>query len=177
MSADIPGMPPAPPPAPPNGGSGRSRRRLLIASIVLNVFLIGAIAAGVAVRHGPHFFDGDRVRPPRPFEMPSPHRIRAVLPDSARPVAQAMFDAHRDEVRGKIKSLFEARRQVAAAIRAEPFDRPRLDAAMAELRLKEVDAADTVQTILADLLTELDAESRDRVASLLDVRNGPDEPR
>ena len=162
---------------PPAGGAGRSRRRLLIASIMLNVFLIGAVGAGLAVRHGPHLFDGDRVRPPRPFEMPSPRRIRAALPDSARPVAEALFDAHREEVRGKIAALFDARREVAAAIRAEPFDRARLDAVMAALRTREVDVATTVQTIFADLAAELDADSRARMAALLDVRRGADDPR
>lgn len=167
----------APAPVPPAAGVGRSRRRLLIASVVLNVFLIGAIGAGLAMRHGPHLFDGDRVRPPRPFEMPSPRKIRAALPDSARPVAEAMFAAHRSEVRGKIGALVDARRQVAAAIRAEPFDRAALDAALAALRLREADVADTVQSMIADLASELDADSRSRIAALLDVRHESDHPR
>jgi uncharacterized membrane protein len=166
-----------PAPGSPDTGGRRSRRRLLIASIVLNVFLIGAIGAGVAMRHGPHFFDGDRVRPPRPFEMPSPRKIRAALPDSARPVAEAMFTAHRGEVREKIGALIDARRQVAAAIRAEPFDRAALDMAMATLRTREADVAGKVQSIIADLVTELDADSRARIATLLDVRHEPDHPR
>lgn len=172
MSASAPDTPQTP----PNGG-GRTRRRLLVASIVLNVFLIGAIAAGIAARHGPHLFDGERVRPPRPFEMPSPRRIRAALPEESRPVAEAMFEARRDEVRGKIDALFEARREVAAAIRAEPFDRPRLDAAMAALRMREADVAGTVQSIVADLAARLDADSRTRIADLLDVHHDRGQPR
>lgn len=168
---------PSSPPASSRPGAGRSRRWLLVASIVLNVFLIGAIGAGVAMRHGPHIFDGDRVRPPRPFEMPSPRKIRAALPESARPAAEAMFAAHRGEVREKIGALIEARRQVAVTIRAEPFDRPALDAALAALRMREADVAGTVQSIIADLATELDADSRARIAALLDVRHEPDHPR
>jgi uncharacterized membrane protein len=171
-----PSADPGAPPAPPSSGGGRTRRRLLIASIVLNVFLIGAIGAGVAARHG-HFFDGDRVRPPRPFELPSPRKIRAVLPEESRPVAEAMFAAHREEMRGKIAALFEARRQVAAAMRAEPFDRVALEAAFVALRAREADVAGTAQGIIADLTAELDAESRSRIAELLDVRREPDQPR
>lgn len=162
--------------APPAGGNGRQPRRLLVASILLNVFLIGVIAAGATARHGP-FFHGGHDRPLRPFEMPSPRKIRAALPDSARPVAEAMFAAHRDEVRLKIRAMIEARRAVAAAIGAEPFDRTALDAALATLRSREADLASTVQTIIADLAEGVDAQSRSRIAALLEVRRGPDEPR
>lgn len=157
--------------------NGRPRRRLLIASILLNVFLIGAIGAGVIARHGPHLFDGGRERPPRPFEMPSPRKIRAVLPEASRPIADAMFAAHRAEVEAKIGALVEARLAVAAAIRAEPFDRAALDAALAALRSLEIEMAGTVQGIIADLAAELDADSRERLAKLLETRRGPDEPR
>lgn len=169
--------PPDPAAPPPAGGAGRTRRRLLIASILLNVFLIGAIGAGIAARHGPHLFDGDRVRPPRPFELPSPRKIRAALPEESRAVAEAMFAAHRDEMRGKIRAMFEARRQVAAAMRAEPFDRAALDEAFLALRAHEADVAGTAQGIIADLTAELDVESRTRIAELLDVRRDPDKSR
>jgi uncharacterized membrane protein len=164
--------------AAPAGGNGRRpRRRLLVASILLNVFLVGVIAAGVAARHGGPFFDDGHGRPARPFEMPSPRKIRAVLPDSARPVAEEMFAAHRDEVRLKIRAMIEARRAVAQAMRAEPFDRAALDGALAELHGRESEVAATVQGIIADLATRLDADSRGRIATLLEVRRGPDEPR
>jgi uncharacterized membrane protein len=171
-------FPPDPAGAAPAGApTGRKRRRLLIASILLNVFLIGAIGAGAIARHGPHFFDGGRERPPRPFEMPSPRKIRAALPEEARPIADALFAAHREEMATKIGMLIEARRAVATAIRAEPFDRAALDAALATLRSLEVEMAGTVQAIIADLAEDLDAESRDRLAKLLETRRGPDEPR
>jgi len=163
---------------PPSGApaNGRPQRRLLIASILLNVFLIGAIGAGVMARHGPHLFDGGRERPPRPFEMPGPRKIRAALPEESRPIADALFAAHRDEMAARIGALVEARRAVAAAIRAEPFDRTALDAALGALRSLESEMAGTVQGIIADLATELDADSRNRLAKLLETRRGPDEP-
>lgn len=166
---------PDPAGAPPAGG--RRRRRLLIGSILLNVFLIGAIGAGVAARHGPHFFHGDRERPLRPFEMPGPRKIRAALPEESRPIADAMFAAHRDEMAAKIGALIEARRTVADAIRAEPFDRAALDTALAALRSQEAEMAGAAQTIIADLAEQLDADSRDRLAKLLETRRGPAEPR
>ena len=168
----------APAGAPPAGGAGRRpRRRLLTVSILLNVFLIGVIAAGAVTRHGGPFFHAVHDRPLRPFEMPSPRKIRAALPESARPVAEALFAEHRDEVLLKIRAMIEARRAVAAAMRAEPFDRAALDGALATLRAREGELASTVQTHIADLATRLDAESRARIATLLEVRRGPDEPR
>lgn len=160
---------------PPTGSRRSTRRVLLVASIVLNVFLIGVIGAGLAARHG--VFHSPHDRPARPFEMPSPRKIRAVLPEADQPVAEAIFAAHRDEVRQKIRAMAEARRAVAAAMRAEPFDRAALDAALAELRSREAELASTVQQAIADLVEKIDAESRGRIATLLEFRRDRDQSR
>lgn len=149
----------------------RLRRWLLVASLVLNVFLIGGIAAGLVVRHGPPFFGHDR---PRLMGLPSPHKIRAALPDSADPAIDAAFAAHRQDMRVRIRALVEARHQVAAAMRAEPFDRAALDSALATLRDREAEVASGAQSAIAELAAGLDPDSRSRLAELIDIRRDPD---
>lgn len=150
----------------------RLRRWLLVASLVLNVFLIGGVAAGLVAQHGVPFFGGhDR---PRLMGLPSPHRIRAALPESAQPAIDAVFATRRQEMRPRIRALVEARQGVAAAIRAEPFDRAALEGALATLREREAAVAAGAQSAIAELASGLDADSRARLAELIDIRRNPD---
>lgn len=151
--------PPAPLPRP--------RRWLLVGSLVLNVFLIGGIAAGLVVRHGPPFFGHDR--PARLIGMPSPHKIRDALPANAQNVIDGVFEAHRRDMHSRIGQLREARRAVAAAMRAEPFDPAGLDAALAGLRAREAEVASAAHGAIAELAATLDPESRARLAELVDM--------
>ncbi len=151
----------------------RLRHWLLVASLVLNVFLIGAFAAGLAARHGP-FFGHDR--PSRMMAMPTLHKIREALPESAQPVVEGIFDAHRQDMRRRIGELRETRRAVAAAIRAEPFDPAALGAALAELREREADVASAAHEAVAELAAKLDPEARDRLAELVEIRRRGDAP-
>ncbi len=162
-------------PGTPSQGSpaARPRRWLLVASLALNLFLVGAIGAGIAVRHGPHLFDVGRDRAPRLIGMPSPHKIRAAVPDSARPIVDALFEAHRADMRARIGGLVAARHAVAEAIRAEPFDAAALAATMADLRARQDAVAEGAQGLMAELAGRLDPDSRDRIAALIDVRHGP----
>lgn len=153
----------------------RLRHWLLVTSLVLNVFLIGGIAAGLAVRHGSPFFGHDR--PSRMMAMPTPHKIRAALPESAQPVIEGIFDAHRQDMRSRIGRLRDARRAVAAAIRAEPFDPAVLGAALAELRAREGEVASAAHEAVAELAAKLDPDSRARLAELVEIRRRGDQQR
>lgn len=148
----------------------RLQHWLLVASLVLNVLLIGGIAAGLVARHGAPFFDGHDRR--RMMGLPSPHKIRDVLPDSAEPAIDAAFSGHRQEMRTSIDALIEARRQVAAVMRAEPFDRAALEDALAKLRDREAAVARGAQAAIGDLAAGLDDESRARLAELIQISRG-----
>ena len=65
----------------------------------------------------------------------------------------------------------------ATALAPGTARRAALDDALATLRDREGEVASTVQALIADLAAKLDADSRDRIAALLEVRRGPDEPR
>jgi uncharacterized membrane protein len=69
--------------------------------------------------------------------------------------------------------LFAARQVVADAIKAEPFDRAKLETAFAALREHDAAMAAGAQDWLVDFVAGLDPEGRAKVAELLTRRHKP----
>jgi len=145
----------------------KSVRLLLIASLALNLFVVGAVATSWIAGHGWSFGLGAERQRVRLIGLPSPRQLRAILPERDHPALEALRDQHRPEIRPRLRALIEAREQVAAAVRAEPLDRPALEAALAHLRETEIVAAGSVHEMFADLMERLDPESRAKVADTL----------
>lgn len=144
-------------------------RVALVVSLALNLFALGALSTawlgprpwGRVLREG---------RRPSVVGMPNPRQLRAALPERDRPLIADALRAHGPEIRQRIRDLAAARADVAEAIRAEPFDRGRLEAAMATLRERETAVATVTQGMVVDLVSRLDAEGRARVADLVPAR-------
>ena len=147
-------------------------RIVLILSLALNLFGIGAITAS-AVTHDGWLAEmvGSRDHRLRIMGIPSSRQLRAALPENDQAILEQVLDVHRPKLREKLRDLFAARRTVAEAVRAEPFDRARLDAAFAALREREASIAAEAQATISDLIARLDAEGRDTVAELLTTRH------
>ncbi|WP_119460428.1 periplasmic heavy metal sensor [Rhodospirillaceae bacterium SYSU D60014] len=154
------------------GRLSKPMRVLLVLSLALNLFGAGAIAASAVMDRGwlAGAFGLHHHRPPRIMGMPNPRQLHAVLPESGRVILKETLDAHRPRFRENLRGLFAARRAVAEAIKADPFDRTRLEAAFTTLRDREANVATAAQATMADLVSRLDADERDAVAELLTVR-------
>jgi uncharacterized membrane protein len=148
-------------------GLSRRTRIVLVVSLALNVFALGALASAW-VLGGPGF--GASHRPARFIGLPLPRQLQAALPERDHGLLRTTLDAHRPEIRTRIRAIFAARRAVADAIRAEPFDRARLEAALAALREKEGATAEEAHRMMTDLAAKLDAGGRAKVAELITVR-------
>ncbi len=145
----------------------RNRRTLvLIASLVLNVVLVAAVAtAGVKVA-----FDDDR-RPDHrrpPFSIPGPHQLKEVLPPEDHPVLETVLSTHRSILSARIGAVHDARRAAAEALRLDPPDAARTAAALDALRRSEAAVAEGVYAMAADLLARLDGDGRKAVAALME---------
>ena len=151
------------------GSLSRRMRILVIASLALNVFGIGAIAADAIMSRGHGGLFGD-CRPPRFTGLPSPRELREALPEDDHAKLNALMEANRAQFRQRLDALFAARQQVADAIRAEPFDRAKLETAFAALREREAAMATGTQDWLATFVAQLEPESRAKVAELLTRR-------
>lgn len=140
-------------------------RITLIVSLLANVLLIAALAT-TAFRHG-HRGPGG---PDKFGLLLSPRAIAETMHDDERAMFRGILEAHRAQVRGGWRGMHTARGGIDAALRADPFDRTRLDAAFAELRQHGTRTADHVQDAIGDFAEKLDADGRARLADALKKR-------
>jgi uncharacterized membrane protein len=153
------------------GSLSRRMRILVIASLALNVFGIGAIAADTIMGQDGRGGLFGYCRPPRFMGLPSPRELREVLPENDQAKLNQLMEANKARFRQRLDALFAARQQVADAIRTEPFERGKLEAAFAALREREAAMAAGSQAWLADFIARIGPESRAKVAELLTRRH------
>jgi uncharacterized membrane protein len=155
------------------GSLSRRMRILLIASLALNVFGIGAIAADAVMNRDGHGGLFGHCRPPRFMGLPSPRELREVLPETDQVMLNELLQANKARFRERLNELFAARQLVADAVKAEPFDRAKVETAFAALRESEAAMAAFAQGWLAEFAARLDPERRALVAELLTRRHKP----
>ncbi|MFO0989547.1 MAG: periplasmic heavy metal sensor [Alphaproteobacteria bacterium] len=125
---------------------------VLVVSLALNFFGAGLIAAGVGFRQQLAGFDRSILQLAERF----PREIR-------RAVAADLI-ARREEGFTALDELRAARREMFAAMRAEPLDRMRLERAMAAVRAKTQTLQAFGQSALAAALAAASAETRAKIA-------------
>ena|SRR5262245_13654394 len=155
------------------GNLSRPVRLLIVGSLALNLFGIGAIAADAIMDDGHGGLFGGHGRPPRFMGLPSPRELREVLPEADRAKLDELLKANRDRFHQRLDAMFAARQRVADAIKAEPFDRANLVTAFAALREQEAGMAAGAQEWLVEFIAGLDPDGRAKVAELLTRRRKP----
>jgi uncharacterized membrane protein len=155
----------------------RPMRVLVIGSLALNLFGIGAIAADAIMDRDHHGGLFGHCPPPRFTGLPSPRELREVLPESDQARLDDLLKKHRPQFRERMDALQAARQAVADAIKAEPFDRDKLAAAFGALREPQADMTAGAQDWLVEFVAGLDPDGRAKVAELLTRRHkAPDKP-
>lgn len=145
----------------------RSLRYILLASLALNLAL-GVSLAWLAFKPG-HPPAEARSREPRP--MFHPEALRRALPAERRELIDGVLASHREAMHARIGRMAQAREGVREAMRADPFERERLDAAFAKLREDESRTAQEAHALLADLAAKATPEERERLSSLIAGRH------
>ncbi|HYM31198.1 MAG TPA: periplasmic heavy metal sensor [Candidatus Cybelea sp.] len=128
---------------------GRALRIGLIASLVVNLLLVGLIAGHML--RGPWFGREGGL----PIE-----RVTGPMPPDVRETVRATLRELRPHIRDKIKAVREAREQVHDAFVASPFDAEKLKAAFANLREKTLAVQQDVQAAIADAIAKMPPEKR-----------------
>lgn len=132
-------------------------RKLAIAlcvSLALNLFLAGFLAARAAFGRRPH---GPR-DPRGPFAA-----MMEGEPGEADVVREVMR-RHHDALRGERSRLRDARREVTEALAADPFERARLERALAETRAHTAASQRAMHDALVEIVDGLEPEQRGRFA-------------
>jgi uncharacterized membrane protein len=112
---------------------------------------------------------------PRFMGLPSPRELRDVLPESDQAKLDSLIQANKDRFHQRLDALFAARQGVADAIKAEPFDRAKLETAFGALREQEAGMAAGAQDWLVEFVAGLDPAGRAKVAELLTRRHKPED--
>jgi uncharacterized membrane protein len=166
--------------SPPNAEQPGRSRRWLVASVLLNVLLIGVLIGAAINRHD----DG-----PAPGDGP-PVMQRGGAFTADRELAEAIFAAlTRDErrqarrelrrswgnLRARREAVSAARQKLRQALTAEPFDGEAVADAMDAMRREELAVRLEIEKRLLALLARLDPEARARLVERFD--NPPARPR
>jgi len=139
---------------------------VLLASLALNLFLVGLIGGQV--------FSGDeeqaqRPSGPRGYSL-HPRVMREALPTERHDDIAAFAAQARQGMRGEWRGIGDIRRDVDAALRAEPFDPDALRAA----QQREVEARATMRTTYNDktsaFVATLTDEEREKIADVAMTR-------
>jgi uncharacterized membrane protein len=135
-------------------------RVLLIASLTLNLLLIGA-AAGRMWRwhHHGRDFDGAGI-------------LLSHVPADKRAGIEAMIERDRAAMRGQLDAMEAARKEVSAALIAEPFDKARFIAALQSMHQSGLAARSVTAATLAEIASHLSIEERKAFARRLERRGG-----
>jgi hypothetical protein len=141
--------------------AGLLRRRwpalALVASLVLNGFLIGMIVADSMRPRGG--FSGDRLAR---FEL---RRFDDRLPKEAVEQVALQLTPLKEELTGRIERLREMREEVMRMAAAPEPDREAIDARLAELRAEASAMMERVQKATYDAVLTLPPEARARLAA------------
>jgi uncharacterized membrane protein len=142
-------------------------RRVAIASIATNIFVIGVVAGGAILRprfHGP----GGPGRSP-PFTI---HAVQNILGESARERARQIEQSHDAAIEPALDALHRQVDEVNRRLAAEPFDEEALAAALAELRRLNDAFQSGVHSEFVALAKILTPEERGKLADE-GTRRGP----
>jgi len=120
---------------------------VLVLSLALNFFLAGWMGARL-------IHDDER------HDRWSISRLVRDLPKDQRDEVLAIFDAHRDQIRGVMDGMRETRREVADLLEAEPYDANAVAAALAKLRIESGQLQESMHAALLEAAAKLPPEAR-----------------
>ena len=144
----------------------RSLRLIFLASLALNLAL-GASLAWLAFQPGRPAAEARTRMPPPMFH---PEALRRALPKERGELLDAVLAQHREAMHARIRVQSQARADVREALRAEPFDRSRLEEAFARLRETEASTAQEAHALLVDLATRATPKERARLSRIMKER-------
>ena len=133
----------------------------LALSVALNLFFLG-IWAG---RH----WSG---REPDGYGLNVHGFLRRSGLNDAGPNVQQILHAERSAIRQRMHDMAEARRKVRDALDAEPFDRARLEAALADVQTQTASVQQQMHVTLVKIADSVDAQHRARMANALWPKRG-----
>lgn len=153
---------------------GKSRTILLIVSLALNLFLVGAVVGGLVV--------GQRLRAERPALARGGPALWAAardLPPEHRAAYRDVLRGEGGEVRQRLRAAREARVEAWRGLAAEPLDPAAVRRQLAAARTLDTEARGTLEDRIVTFAMSLPPQDRAVFVEGLtrQGRNGPPSPR
>mgnify|MGYP000943656995 CR=1 FL=1 len=154
-------------PAAPQDNGKRRLKYALIASLALNLLIIGAVAGTMYGfrKHHPRFAERGE-----DFGMMG---LTRVLPEERRKEVRKLLRADRANLRPLMEEVRTARREAADKLGADPFDRAGLEAAIANVAEKERAVRSAAVATFLGHAEKLTAEERTKLADWWRKRSEP----
>ncbi|MFD1554203.1 periplasmic heavy metal sensor [Paraburkholderia silviterrae] len=143
--------------------NGRCWKALIVGSVLLNVFLLGAIAGGAWRWFAVH----GTAQAPQAQRMALRFATDELPPERQQQFLDALKAARR-EGREYARAGRDDRRQVLDLLAAPQIDRPALDAALAHTREADLAMRTQVESAIADYAATLTPEERAKFAQGLE---------
>lgn len=149
---------------------------LFVTSLALNLFVVGLFSAPLIFGHRFHARPDDtrmftEQLPPPPDRLMR-RGLAALDPRDRVAMRKMVLDAF-PAIRPRIKEMENAKRELAAAIAADPYDEPRIKAAFDKMDDSMVNTARAARESMLKGLSKMPAEQRKRMAQAMSQMPGP----
>lgn len=142
----------------------RRYRYVLLLSLALNLGLGAALVAIHWHHPGGAQSQGER----RWSRIPNPRMLAGSLDEADRKILLEVIETHRGKLGEHFSPLGHARRELAQALRAEPFDPAAMQSAFDQMRDSESGTASAMHAFMLDLATRISPAGRQRIADQLE---------
>jgi uncharacterized membrane protein len=138
---------------------------IVLVSLAANLFLAGLLA-GDWLR--------GRFNPPPYAASMNFSAMRHALGPEAGAVIEPVMRQHREMMHRQVDAVRAARREVGAALAAEPFDRTRLEESLSRMRGRGMEAQAAFHAVFVDVVAGLTLDQRQELARESQRRRRPD---
>lgn len=143
----------------------RTYRYLLLLSLALNL----GLGAALFTAHWHQQQSGTSgISDRRWARIPNPRMLARALDEADRKILLEVVESHRGKLGEHFRPLGGARRELAEALRAEPFDPAAMQRAFERMRDSESGTATAMHAFMLDLATRVSADGRQRIADQLE---------
>lgn len=136
----------------------------LTASLGVNLFLAG-LFVGRWVGPPPLFAHAAAPRPPERPVQAMLDRLAAALEEPNRATFESIMDRHRPTLSAAGMAFRESRRRAGDVMAAEQFDKAQLEAALQDLRTRNMDFQRSLHAALTEAATGLPPPARQKLAA------------
>ena len=128
----------------------------LVVSLALNLFFGGVI---VGHRFAGRGADLDWQLTPARLKLGLERVLRA-LPDNDATVMRDLFEAQRADLTQRFQALQDARKEIGASLKAQPFDPAAFTAAYEAMQARSRELQDAIHAVIKAAIPQLSAEGR-----------------